>query len=357
MRYFTLMICLVFVGCGSQKENDAVSLKNELHEHNDYFKSYSLEDEIFGTKTKVTVSEGKRIMVTNSLPNHKIGDFPNPGNPNTVSAQNRTYTFPVDPKYTGKASWVRQTGVALNGVKFEPGTGEVVQCDTGESYRVEAFQDLINLGLDFNHAHVQPTGAYHYHGAPTSLIEKNTEEDLVHIGFAQDGFPIYFSKKETYKSSYKALAGEREGDNCTYRTHKTIDVFVKGHHDGTFLSDFEYVEGHGDLDECNGITVNGKYMYIVTNTFPYVSRCLMGEFTQEERGGPRGKQRERLEPTQMFKQMDTNKDNKISLEESKGPLKENFSKIDENNDGFISKKELEKLPKPKGHKPPRRNNN
>ena len=62
--------------------------------------------------------------------------------------------FPIKPNYKGQPTWVREPGVALNGVKFEPGTAEVVVCETGENYRVEAFQDVIDLGLDFNNAHV-----------------------------------------------------------------------------------------------------------------------------------------------------------------------------------------------------------
>ena len=38
--------------------------------------------------------------------------------------------------------------------------------------------------------------------------------------------------------------------------------------------------------------------------------------------------------------MDTNKDGKLSKEEVKGPLKEQFSKIDTNNDDFITEQEL-----------------
>ncbi|MFY9243291.1 MAG: EF-hand domain-containing protein [Polaribacter sp.] len=49
---------------------------------------------------------------------------------------------------------------------------------------------------------------------------------------------------------------------------------------------------------------------------------------------------------QIFKDLDTNEDGKISLKEVKGPLKKDFKKIDTNKDGFISKEELEKAPKP-----------
>ena len=53
---------------------------------------------------------------------------------------------------------------------------------------------------------------------------------------------------------------------------------------GAFTQDFEYVENHGDLDECNGrvgVTPefpDGIYYYVVTDDFPYFSRCLKGDF-------------------------------------------------------------------------------
>lgn len=373
---FIALLSLVF-GCNSQKANNThIHDGTAKHSHDNektsnkstnYFEDYSLVDKNFGTKTKVSIKDEKRIMVTNSLPNHKTGTFPNSGNPNTISAQNKTYTFPLNPKYTGILQWMREPGIALNGVKFEPGTAEVVECDTGENYRVEALQDVINLGLDFNHAHVQPTGAYHYHGTPTSVIKANDRGgDLIHVGFAHDGFPMYYSKSGKYKPSYKLLDGERDGEDCIYKTHKTIDISVGGHHDGTYGSDFEYVEGSGDLDECNGITIDGNYMYLVTNKFPYISRCIMGEVSQQKQHGPpRGQQQgnrngQRPSTTDILNQMDANKDGKLSKEEVKGPLQQNFSRVDANSDGFISKEELEKgrnnnRPRPQGRRPPREN--
>ncbi|WP_432410842.1 EF-hand domain-containing protein [Rasiella sp. SM2506] len=50
----------------------------------------------------------------------------------------------------------------------------------------------------------------------------------------------------------------------------------------------------------------------------------------------------------LLKQMDKNDDGKLSKSELKGPLKNDFSKVDTNEDGFITKKEFEKAPKPKG---------
>lgn len=55
---------------------------------------------------------------------------------------------------------------------------------------------------------------------------------------------------------------------------------------------------------------------------------------------------------QMFIEMDANKDDKLSMDEVKGPLKNDFTKIDTNSDGFISKEELSKAPKPNRQDPP-----
>jgi len=39
-------------------------------------------------------------------------------------------------------------------------------------YRIEAVQDLLDMGRHDNHAHVQTSGAYHYHGVPTELLKE-----------------------------------------------------------------------------------------------------------------------------------------------------------------------------------------
>ena len=286
-----LLIILVITGCKhSQKiTNNSGSSKEEIKSEVDYTAAYTINDKVYGTKTEVSIVGDKRIMKTNSLPNHSTGEFPNAGNPNTIKAQNNSYSFPLKPVYTGKAQWAREPGVAVNGVKFEPETAEAFICETGERYRIEAFQSLINMGLDSNHAHVQPTGTYHYHGIPTGLIKVlDKGEDLILVGFAHDGFPIYYSKSGIYKPSYKLSANPRVGDFCSYKTRKeTMQKELKNTNpDGTFVSDWEFVKGLGDLDECNGKIVDGKYMYFVTDSYPYSGRCLMGEYKEDRPKGP-----------------------------------------------------------------------
>ena len=367
MRTNILLIAIAWtsLSCSSKHHHHEHSSNDYAHYYTDYFGDYVIKDKSYGTKTEVKIKGEKRIMTTNAIPNHDTGIFPNEGNPNRISKQNKRYEFPLNPVYTGKAKWVREPGVALNGVKFEPQTAEVVQCETGENYRLEAIQDQFNLGLDFNHAHVQPTGEYHYHGVPTSVVSHaSQDEDLVHIGFALDGFPIYYSSSNRYKPSYTLVGGDREGEYCNYENpHHSLDVSVKGHHDGTYGEDFEYVKGHGDLDECNGIEIDGNYVYLVTQEFPYVGRCLMGEFKENQRPsgnrqqGPRGQQgrsgQERPSFAQLLEMMDMDKDNQISKKEAKGPLSESFDRIDSNEDGYITEEELKNMAPPGGQRPQR----
>jgi hypothetical protein len=257
----------------------------------DYLGSYTIDDTGFDTKVVVTVDADSDIrrIDSNALPNHETGEFPNSGNPNTISAQNRSVKYPLTPTFSGTAINAREPGVAINGVKFAPGTAERATCGSGEVYAIEAIQDVTDLGLDFNNAHVQPTGEYHYHGVANMLVEAfDTDLDLVHVAFAADGHMMYYSKSSAYQSSYKLGTGTREGIDCTYTSGgqdgTTIDFGSTK--DGSVASDWDYNMSNGDLDECNGIAVNGQYIYLITNDYPYIPRCLMGEFTESSpRGG------------------------------------------------------------------------
>src|SRR6185503_11125949 len=162
----------------------------------------------------------------------------------------------------------------------EPGTARF--WNGLRQWNYEAKCGFINLGLDQNNAHVQPTGAYHYHGLPTGLMERfgGDENRMLLVGYAADGFPIYTSRGHTIasdaksglkkmRSSYQLKKGERSGG-------------PGGKYDGKFTVDYEYVKGSGDLDECNGrfgVTPeypHGIYHYYLTEEFPHISRCWRG---------------------------------------------------------------------------------
>lgn len=249
---------------------------------------YVLNDAGTGSNTTVTVANGTRTITTNALPNHATGTFPNSNNPNTISAQDVTYELTTNPVLTNAATFAREPGVAINGVKFEPQTAERVICTSGQTFSVEAIQDFVSLGLDSENAHVQPTGAYHYHGVSQGLVASaGGTEDIVHIGFALDGHLMYYSKSGAYKPSIQLSTTPRSGTGCTFTlANNTQDVTVEGTApDGTYVSDWQYTQGSGDLDECNGITINGTYVYFITDEYPFIPRCLNGEFTSTSPGG------------------------------------------------------------------------
>ena len=181
-----------------------------------YLDSYEIMDTGFETSVTVVVDSANntRTIESNALPNHETGEFPNSGNPNTISAQSKSWSYTTNPNFTGTPTSSREPGVAINGVKFEPGTAERATCEGGQTHAIEAIQEITDLGLDFNNAHVQPTGEYHYHGVSNMLVEAfDSDQDLVHVGFAADGHLMYYSKTSAYSPSYEIGSGLRDGSS------------------------------------------------------------------------------------------------------------------------------------------------
>ena len=251
-------------------------------------------------KVTITVKGDKRVIESNGIPDHKVSPFPNRGNPNAISEQKYHFEVPAHPQPAeGGASGPMMSawGVALNGIVFDPGTAEVY--NDGERSNPWKYEALMSntemgttpriktgLGLDQNHGHVQPNGAYHYHGLPTLLIERLSggEKKMTHVGWAADGFPVYavyaYAKAEdpkselkAMKSSYRLKTADRGGDGKLTPTGKP---------DGSFGLDFEYVPGAGDLDEFggrSGVTPEfpkGTYYYVLTEDYPFVPRKFKG---------------------------------------------------------------------------------
>lgn len=217
-----------------------------------------------------TEEDGHIVIHSNGIPNHKVGSFPNSGNPNKIQSQKNVFRFPKNPKKNKSLTKLEMAfdfGVAVNGVPFDPGAAEWYQGVRNSDWRYEALSGAVPLGIDESHAHVQPTGAYHYHGMPSKLLEKlnfRRGEPSPLIGYAADGFKIYalYGKDgQQMTSSYQLKKGSRP---------------IGGEYDGTFVTDYEYVKGHGNLDECNGVEYKGEYAYFLTEKFPVIPRCFMG---------------------------------------------------------------------------------
>ena len=102
------------------------------------------------------------------------------------------------------------------------------------------------------------------------------------IGFASDGFPIFgpcfkdaSGQIRAAESSYVLKSGKRQAIG-TYTTPYKVGNVKNDNYDGQFIGDYEYRLGVGDLDECNGMTVNGQYGYYATGGYPYVLACVSG---------------------------------------------------------------------------------
>jgi len=318
-------------------------------------------------EVRIAVKADYRTILSNGWPEH-TPQFPRRGNPNTATPQQYQFRVPLRPEpldapRAGHGWW---WGVALDGVPFEPGTGETWQNNPQSGWRFEAATGFLDLGLDEHHAHVQPTGAYHYHALPTGLIAKMGGDGtgMRLIGWAADGYPLYSafaydnakdpkSALRAMKSSYKLKPGDRPAQ----------EGGPGGKYDGRFTQDFEFKKGTGDLDECNGRTgvtpdfPEGTYYYCLTGEFPYLPRLWHGtpdqSFAKNDRppgggppggGGPGGPG---LPRPPFMTALDQNGDGELDPAEI---MKASASllQLDNNGDGKLSPEELHPGPPPGG---------
>ncbi|WP_296385793.1 YHYH protein [Winogradskyella sp.] len=269
----------------------------------------------FANSYNQTILGNNRIITSNSIPEHMVGRFGMGSgslNPNAISEQNETYTITMNPMESASLTALLSTtgigpnagpqysfGVLLNGVELDPVAAEpfphegMMNPNVNWEWNLEALN--VNLGLDCNNAHVQPTGKYHYHGSPILFLEAlNAPTDtMTLIGYAADGFPIYYkyaysdatdnnSSVVAMSSSYQLKSGARGGDGVTAPC---------GTYDGVYSNDYEYVSGLGSLDEANGrigITPeypSGTFYYVITDEFPSIPRFFKGTPSQDFRVG------------------------------------------------------------------------
>ena len=267
-----------------------------------------------------TSDDINRILTGNGIPNHEVGTFPNSNNPNTISEQNVNEVFTLCPILVSEngepvGGPAGAIAYAINSVKFDPATagrcndqGECSLAQGQGNWNIEALgHETFDFGDDMNHAHVQPSGEYHYHGMPELLIDfLGDEQGMTLVGWASDGFPVYArygysnpndstSELISLQPSWKLKDTPDEGRPDTLTalgggqgiTYPNIPIPM-----GAFTQDFEYEEGYGDLDECNGRTgvtpefPDGIYYYMVTDEFPFFTRCLKGDFDTGGGGVP-----------------------------------------------------------------------
>ena len=315
---YHLFICLLIFSCkGTETADEEVNCIGDYSTDNVLT---NINSEIFNNDESVnaisryswTSNGSQRILSGNGIPNHEVGTFPNNNNPNTIREINVNKRFTLCPEIISESGLeivgpALAIAYAINSVKFDPGTAgrcnDLGECSLAQgqgNWNIEALgHDTFNFGDDMNHAHVQPDGAYHYHGMPELLVDfLGDNQGMTLVGWASDGFPVYArygysntnDSNSTIKSlipSYRlklqpdsnrpmvltSLAGGPGQGNTSPNTPIAM---------GAFTQDYEYVEGLGDLDQCNGrfgVTPefpSGIYYYVVTDDFPFFTRCLKG---------------------------------------------------------------------------------
>lgn len=260
------------------------------------YSAYNDSASVKATSTSAWTCGTTRALTANGIPDHEVGTFPNTGNPNTISAQTVSASYTLTPTTASTATTLGGpagvTGYILNGVKIDAGTAG--SCDsTGSncslidnsgSWSIEALgQTAFNFGADSNNAHVQPGGAYHYHGMPEGFITKLAKgSTMTLIGWAADGFPVYarygYTDATSATSAIKVIKGSYQLKTTVSSTRPSSTTYALG----TFAQDWQYVAGSGDLDECNGRTgvtpefPTGIYHYYATDSYPYLQRCVKG---------------------------------------------------------------------------------
>ena len=113
------------------------------------------------------------------------------------------------------------------------------------------------LVLDRENAHVDHRELYH---SLSPSFRTSLASTLV--GQAADGFEIHYHSQKV-NSSWKLKTGTRL-------------TSPYGSYDGTYNQDYEYIEGLGELDECNGKICNNRHAYFAINDYPFSPRCFYG---------------------------------------------------------------------------------
>ena len=245
----------------------------------------------FSSDIEIMAGVDSCMLVSDNIPNHDFNDA-SARFANQVAEVNRTFSIPRNPVLAANPTPIEQPSwdaVMLNGVVLDllsagcyrpddpqaDANGNVpIGCNANSAWLMDPLGTNGGFGVDQHNAHTQPDGSYHYHGDPQAMFDDNPGPNgSPVIGFAADGFPIYGSyfmdmgtgSVRAAVSGYQLKAGNRPFSAAD----------PGGPYDGMYVDDYEFA-GTGDLDECNGMTVDSQYGYYVTDSYPWVLKCHSG---------------------------------------------------------------------------------
>lgn len=240
-----------------------------------------------GSLTITVDTESKEcVLSTNSIPNHDFNDS-NASFVTDVAAISDEFRIPLEPKFANETTALSLTydnALLLNGIKvdliaaacYNVGDEKIGCNDIDQPWRFDPMSPENDFGTDSHNAHTQPDGTYHYHGNPVALFDQSGSVESPVVGFAADGFPIF--------GTYINDNGQIRAVTSSYRlkngTRPSSAGDPGGTYNGQYVDDYEYIEGLGDLDECNGMMRDGVYGYYIVNAYPWVLKCYKGTLNE-----------------------------------------------------------------------------
>ena len=212
---------------------------------------------------RVRYDNDNAYIDSTGVPSYGIGPWSD-GNPAVATDRAWLFRIPQSPQEnagTKTATPLGPTGVWVNGVP-------IFNAKDAHSYNNQGVWNtnaVVNeaAGMDAALGHPAPVmgggmvggyveGIYHHHQQSPSLRAQLGDNGSAHspiLGYAFDGFPVYgpygFANADgsggvvRMRSSYRLRTGTRPSG-------------PGGAYDGTYIEDFEYVSGLGDLDQYNG---------------------------------------------------------------------------------------------------------
>ena len=252
----------------------------------------------FDMDVVITAEATSCSLDSNSIPNHDFNDM-TASFAEDAAEINRSFTITRNPTFSATTTVLSQSvynAVMLNGVVLDllsagcykpsstdplpdPDGNVPIGCDASAvPWLLDPLFAGNTFGTDIHNAHVQPDGTYHYHGNPIAMFDDSPDVNgSPVIGFAADGFPVYGAYFDDGGTVRKALSSyDLIGAPALTARPAQDATNPGGNYDGTYVQDYVYTANSGDLDECNGMTVNGQYAYYVTDAYPWVMSCFKG---------------------------------------------------------------------------------
>lgn len=260
----------------------------------------------FTGDVSILAEASKCAFISNEIPNHNFNDY-SAAFATQVSEQIGNYTVARNPTFASTSTPLNLTftnaiflngttldllAAACYGVGNEPLGREKIGCgpdNIEHPWRYDPMSKFSGFGTDQHNAHAQPDGTYHYHGNPMAMFDQHcdiTGEASPVIGFAADGFPIFGScfkdpitgivRKATSSFVLRDNGGPRQTVNGYQTPQGGVGEVASSLYDGQFTGDYVYQSGAGDLDECNGMRIDGQYGYYITDAYPWVMHCFKG---------------------------------------------------------------------------------